>query len=156
MADNLDRRSFFSVTLPMLAVGRGIPDRVTGQTEAGVYRFEIPPKCKLWGAITFLGEDMVEVIVASKRRSQSARGRFDGKRLVEFTLDNSSAEAEKISLSARTVDDNRELPWGGVRFVAGQNLFVGFGARAQPVELSNRHGGYPHDAVFLGFIVFDA
>ena len=95
MAAKIDGRSFFSSTLPMLAVGREIPDGVTGQTEAGVYRFEIPPKCKLWGAITFLGEDMVEVTVASRRRSQSARGRFDGKRLVEFTLDNSSARPRK-------------------------------------------------------------
>jgi hypothetical protein len=155
MADTLDRRAFFSATLPMLVAGREAPDAVTDQSEAGVYRFEIPPKCKLWGAITFLGEDMVEVTVASRRRSQAARGRFDGKRLVELTLDNSTTEADKISLSAKAVDGVRELPWGGVRFVSEQNLFVGFGHRAKPVELSQRHGGYPHDAVFLGFIVFD-
>jgi hypothetical protein len=140
----------------MLALAAIATDADAGQTrEAGVYGFEIPPKSTLWGAIVFLGEDMVEVTVATSRRSQSERGRFDGKRLVEFSWANSTADVEYVKLSAKALSGDRELPWGGVKFAAEQHLFLAFGQRAMPVDLSHRNGGYPYDAVFVGFIVFD-
>jgi hypothetical protein len=155
MADAIDRRTFFA--LPMFVAAGVVPHAPATQApEAGVYRFDLPAKTTLWGVITFLGDDVVEVTVASRRRSQSERGRFDGKRLAEFSWANSSDEAEPITLSAKTLIGNRDLLPGGIRFVAQEHLFVGFGQRAKPIELSRRHGGYPHDAAFLGFIVFDA
>src|SRR5919107_614565 len=43
MAAKLDRRSFFSASVPLLAAapGRGIFDVGTGQIEVGVYRFDM-------------------------------------------------------------------------------------------------------------------
>jgi hypothetical protein len=71
----IDRRAFLGGTVTTLAT---IPaaagaDQQTG--EAGVYGFELPPKSTLWGVVTFLGEQMVEVTIRSKDRSTSERGR---------------------------------------------------------------------------------
>jgi hypothetical protein len=79
-----DRRTFFAGALPMLTIAPLAAD--AGQSaEAGVRRFDLPSKSTLWGVIVFLGDDLVEVTVATARRSKSERGRFDGKRLVEFS-----------------------------------------------------------------------
>lgn len=151
-----DRRALFARTLAMLAMAPMAMDADAGQTrEIGVYGFVVPPKSTLWGAIIFLGEDMVEVTAASSRKSKSERGRFDGKRLVEFSWVNSTADVERVNLGAKALSGDRELPWESVKFAAERHLFIGFGQRAMPVEVSQRHGGYPHEAVFVGFIVFD-
>jgi hypothetical protein len=150
----IDRRAFLGGTLTTLAT---IPAAVSAdqQTrEAGVYGFELPPKSTLWGVVSFLGEQMVEVTIRSKDRATSERGRFDGKRMTEFSWANNSSAPQFIQLTARVLDGNRELPWGSVKFAADQHLFLGFGQRPKPVEQSKRHGGYPHEAVFVGFIVF--
>jgi hypothetical protein len=65
-----------------------------------------------------------------------------------------SNAVEQIALSAKSLSTG-ELPWDAVQFAAQKHLFIGFGRRSMPVELSNRLGGYPHDAVLAGFIVFD-
>jgi hypothetical protein len=155
MADSfIDRRVFLGGTMAMLAALPSAASADRQAPEARGYFFDLPPKSKLWGVVTFLSEQMVEVTVKSKERSQSERGRFDGKRLAELSWTNGSADAERIHVSARLLDGNRELPGGSVKFAAEQHLFVGFGERPKPVEQSARHGGYPHDAVFVGFIVF--
>jgi hypothetical protein len=151
-----DRRALFARTLAMLAMAPIAMDADAGQTrEIGVYGFEVPPKSTLCGAIVFLGEDLVEKTLASSRKSKSERGRFDGKRLVEFSWINSTADVERVNLSAKALTADRELPWGSVKFAAEQHLFIAFGQRAMPVELSHRHGGYPHEAVFVGFVVLN-
>jgi len=148
------RRVFFGTALTMLAA---VPSAVSAgeqAPEAGVYGFSVPPHSTLWGTVTFLGEQMVEVTIRSKDHSKSERGRFDGKRVAELSWVNTSSSPQSIQLVAKVVDGNRELSWGSVKFAAEQHLFLGFGHRPKPVELSERHGGYPHDAVFVGFVVF--
>jgi hypothetical protein len=150
----LDRRAFFAGALTMVAIA---PTALSAEQnpEAGVSRFELPAKSTVWGVIAFLGEDMIEVTVATARKSKSEHGRFDGKRLVEFSWVNGGADVERITLSAKSLSTGHELPWAAADFAAHQHLFVGFGRRSMPIEVSDRLGGYPHDAVFAGFIVFD-
>ena len=156
MANSLiDRRGFLGGTLATLATAPSA-ESADQQASERVYGFELPRKSTLWGVVTFLGEQMVEVTIRSKERTTSERGRFDGKRVAEFSWANNSSDPQRIQLTARVLDGNRELPWGSVKFAADQHLFVGFGQRPKPVEPSKRSGGYPHDAVFVGFIVFGA
>ena len=124
------------------------------QTEPHVYAWELPAHCTLLGTVTFLSDHMVEVTMRGKSRSKSARGRFDGKRTADLSWENTGSAPEAIQLVAETIDGNRPLPWGSVSFAAQQHLFIGFGQRAKPLDPSSRHGGYPHDAVFVGFVVF--
>jgi hypothetical protein len=51
---------------------------------------------------------------------------------------------------------DRELPPAKVQFLSEQNVYVGFGRRGTPEKLSDRAGGYPYEALFVGFIVFES
>ena len=150
-----NRRAFVSSTLTALIAMSPSNDGVGLQTtEAGVYRVELPPKTKLWGVIAFLGEEMSEVTVASPRKPQTQRGRFDGKKLVEFSCANDANEVIHVAISARALNTQRDLSVTNARYVADQHLFIGFGHRPQPPDRQRRHGGYPHEAVLVGFILF--
>jgi|tagenome__1003787_1003787.scaffolds.fasta_scaffold20372931_2 hypothetical protein len=151
---HVDRRAFIGGTLAALSA---LPTRVRahGQVpERGVFDLLLPPKSRLFGFVTFLGDQMVEVTVRNKSSSKSVRGRFDGKRTAELSWENTGASSEAIQVLARALDGNRELPFGSMKFAAEQHLFLGFGERPRPVEQAERHGGYPNDAVFVGFVVF--
>ena len=51
---------------------------------------------------------------------------------------------------------DRELPPAKVQFLSEQNVYVGFGRRSTPDKLNDRTGGYPYEALFVGFIVFES
>ena len=71
-----------------------------------------------------------------------------------FHSRNSSGSSERVGIRARALAGDRELPAARTEFLGEQSLFVGFGRRARPDKPSNRTGGYPYDAAFVGFIVY--
>jgi hypothetical protein len=104
--------------------------------------------------VSFLGEDMVEVTLEWDHKSKAVSGRFDGKRVAEFSCRNDSSGKQRLLVRAKSLSDRRELKPGRMVYSADQSSYVGFGYRATPVEASERHGAYPYNAVVVGFTVF--
>ena len=128
---------------------------LAGQSQEDVvYFIDLPPKTSLWGAVMFFGDDLVEVTVATAKDERRARGRFRGQRLAEHSWTNSSPQPQRVAIKARAVGANRELPRRNVRYTAGESLLIGFGTRPLPSDPREREGAYPHEAVFVGFILF--
>lgn len=128
---------------------------VAGQNpEDAVYFLDLPPKSTLWGVVAFFSEDLIEVTVATAKDERRVRGRFRRQRLVEHSWKNDTSQPQRIAVKARAVAANRELPARNVRYTTGESLIIGFGNRPVPVDGRNREGAYPHEAVFVGFVVF--
>ena len=94
--------------------------------------------------------------LATGRATKSIRGRFGGQRLVEYSWRNTSKSTEQVAIRARAMAGDRELPPAKVQFLSEQNVYVGFGRRSTPDKLNDRTGGYPYEALFVGFIVFES
>ncbi len=119
------------------------------------YRGDITPGATRWGFVVFPSDEPVEVAIAAGGSVQSLRGRFDGRRFGEYSWRNGSDETWQVAIRAKALAGERELPATRIQFHSQQNVFVGFGRPAMPVERENRRGGYPYEAVFVGFIVFE-
>lgn len=94
--------------------------------------------------------------VAAGKMIKSIRGRFGGQRLTEYSWRNTGASTEKVAIRARALAGYRELPAARGQFISQENLYVGFGHRSTPEKLNEHIGGYPFEALFVGFIVFES
>ncbi len=148
-----DRRAFLAAALATLTVPT--PQASRAPEVPNVWA-EVPPGATLWGLVVFTGEDPVEMTIAAGKAIKSIRGRFGGQRLVEYSWRNASGRAERVAIRARAMAGDRELPVAKVQFLSEQNVYVGFGRRSTPGKLNDRSGGYPYEALFVGFIVFES
>lgn len=149
-----DRRAFLATALATLAALPVTP-RASQAPEVPNFLAEVPPGATLWGLVVFTGEDPVEMTLAAGKAIKSIRGRFGGQRLVEYSWRNTSRSAEQVAIRARAMAGDRDLPPAKVQFLSEQNIYVGFGRRSTPDKLNDRTGGYPYEALFVGFIVFE-
>ncbi len=151
-----DRRAFLASAATVLASAAVFSSPAAQSAEIPNYLVDLPAKTTLWGTVAFLGEAFIEVTVATKEQSKSLRGRFDGQRLAEFSLRNTSSDVQKVAIRATAVAEHRELASqeASVHYIANQGVYVGFGRRATPANASDRHGAYPFEAVVVAFILF--
>jgi hypothetical protein len=152
-----DRRSFLAVALPMLAavhVMAAAPE--PHGPEVPNFWFEIPPKTTFWGVVMFLGEDPIEVSIATRKDSKVMRGRFDAQRLVEFSWKNKNSDTERVAFRGKALAGDIDLPISGVRGIVGAEgaVMIGFGRRGTPDKSARRLGSYRHEAALIGFVVY--
>ena len=151
-----DRRAFLATALATLAVLPVVTPQASQAPEVPNYWAEVPPGATLWGLVVFTGDDPVEITMSAGKAIKSIRGRFGGQRLGEYSWRNTSRSTEQVAIRARAMAGDRELPPARVQFLSGQNVYVGFGHRSTPDKLNDRTGGYPYEALFVGFIVFES
>jgi hypothetical protein len=151
------RRDFIALASAVLFSGVSTTD-LESQPEVPTYWVDLPAHTTFWGVLAFMSDTMVEVTLATNAKSQSFRGRFDGKRLVEFSWANQDDSRMKIGIRAVAVGDGRELPVSRVNLLGSEggtdNVVLAFGRRGTPSEAKERHGSYPFEAVLLGFAGF--
>ena len=116
---------------------------------------EVPPRATLWGHVYFLSDDPVELTVAAGRAVQKIRGNFRSKRVAEYSWRNSSEKNQSVGIRATGLAGDRELPAGPVEYIKADHVYVAFGRRGTPEKLTDRTGGYPSEAVFIGYVVFE-
>jgi hypothetical protein len=102
----------------------------------------------------FFSDDLVEIALATSKDSKSIRGRFDGKRLAEFSWSNESNATQRLAIRARAVGGDRELRSAEVCYRASGHTLIGFGMRSAPADTTERRGAYPFEALMLGFVLF--
>ena len=115
----------------------------------------MPPGATLWGLAVFLTDEPIELTVAIGQATQVIRGRFDGQRLSEYSWQNTSSWTQRVGIRAVALSGDRELPTAQARYRKWEHVYVAFGRRGTPEKPSDRHDGYPNEAMFVGFIVFD-
>jgi hypothetical protein len=104
----------------------------------------------LWGVVVFQGDELVEVSIGAGSNPTTVRGRFNGRRLIEYAWRNATGTTQRVGIQARAVGTRRDLRADNVRFW-GDNVVIGFGSRPVPGAREDRMGAYPHDAVVIGF-----
>ena len=118
------------------------------------YSVDVPPDATFWCLVMFTADEPMEITLAAGKILKSLRGRFDGQRLAEYSWHNAGDKPARVAVRAKALAGDRELPAARVQFLSEQNVYVGFGQRATPDTPADRRGGYPHEAVLVGFIVF--
>jgi hypothetical protein len=93
--------------------------------------------------------------VAAGKALQKIRGDFRARRVVEYSWRNSSGKEESVGIRAVALAGGRELVPGPVDYIKTDHVYVAFGQRGTPEKLTDRTGGYPSEAVFIGYIVFE-
>jgi hypothetical protein len=152
----MDRRAFVVNAFTTLAIGeRLLADAHQTGPEVSAYGADVPPGGTLWGLVVFTSAEPVEMTISTGKSGRTIRGQFDAQRSSEYSWRNTSDRPERVAVRAKALSTNRELPASKVEFISEQNVYVGFGHRATPDQVVDRHGGYPYEAVFIGFIVFD-
>ena len=148
------RRAFLSTALAALAV---IPATPQGSQAPEIPNSwaDVPSGATLWGLVVFTADEPVEITVAAGKAIKTLRGRFGGQRMVEYSWRNASRDTTRVAIRARAMAGDRELAPMRVQYLSDQNIYVGFGHRSIPEKLDERIGGYPYEAVFVGFIVFE-
>jgi hypothetical protein len=148
-----DRRAFLATALATLAV---VTPQAAQAPEVPNFWADVPPGATLWGLVVFTGADPIEMTIAAGKTLKSIRGRFGGQRLTEYSWRNTSGSMERVAIRTRAMAGDRELPAARVQFLSQQNIYVGFGQRSTPEQIKDRTGGYPFEALFVGFIVFES
>jgi hypothetical protein len=146
----MERRGFLAA-LAALAATKTASGQ---QPEVGTYWAEVAPGATLWGHVYFLSEP-VEVTVVADRAVQKLRGSFSAKRVAEYSWRNTSGKEQRVGIRATTLASGRELSAGRTEYIKSDHLYVAFGRRGMPEDLKDRQGGYPSEAVFVGYIVFE-
>jgi hypothetical protein len=147
----MKRRSFLAALATLAAT-----EAASGQRpEVETYWAEVPPGATLWGHVYFLSEEPVEVTVVADRAVQKLRGSFSAKRVAEYSWRNASGKDQRVGIRATTLSGGRELPAGPTEYIKADHVYVAFGRRGTPEKLSDRQGGYPSEAVFVGYTVFE-
>jgi hypothetical protein len=149
----MERRAFVSA---LASLGTLMPfvSEEGQRPEVENYWADVPPGATLWGLAVFLTNEPVEFTVGVGKDVQSIRGRFDAQRLKEFCWPNGTGSQQRVAVRARAQAGDRELPPSKVQFISQQHVYVAFGRRGIPEKSSDRHGSYPFEAVFVGFITF--
>lgn len=148
-----DRRAFLAGALAALALPAA--PFASQAPEIPNYWADVPAGATLWALVVFTGEDPVEFTILAGKAIKSIRGRFGAQRLAEYSWRNTSSRTERVAIRARAMAGDRELAAARVQFLSGQNVYVGFGRRPAPEKPDDRTGGYPYEALFVGFIVFE-
>jgi hypothetical protein len=148
------RRAFVAKALAVLAAIPTFNMEASQAPEVPTYYGDVPPGATLWGLVVFTADEPVEMILSAGKSIKSLKGQFGGQRLIEYSWRNNSKSLERVGIRARALAGDRELPAVKAEFLSERNLHVGFGRRGTPEKLADRKGGYPYEAVFLGFIVF--
>jgi hypothetical protein len=149
-----DRRAFFASALASLTILTTVTTETSQAQEVANYWADVPPGATLWGVVVFTADEPVELTLVAGKSVRSLRGRFDRQRLTEYSWRNTSNRPERVGIRAKALAGDRELPASIVQFLGEQNAYVGFGQRGTPDKLADRKGGYPYEAVFVGFIIF--
>ena len=147
----MERRGFLAALATLAATEASAVQR----PEIATYWAEVPPGATLWGHVYFLSDEPVEVTVVADRAVQKLRGSFSAKRVAEYSWRNTSDKDQRVGIRATTLSGGRELPAGPVDYIKADHVYVAFGRRATPERLSDRLGGYPSEAVFVGYTVFE-
>jgi hypothetical protein len=151
-----DRRAFLATALATLASRPTATPAAVQAPEVPNYRADVPAGATLWGLAVFTADHPVEITVAAGKAVKSIRGRFGGERLTQYSWRNTSSNKQQVVIRAKAMAGDRGLPPTLVQFISGQNVYVGFGRRGTPLDKAeDRIGGYPFEAVFVGFIVFE-
>ena len=151
----MERRAFVVNVLTALAAGPSIAD--AGQAvEVPTYWADVPSGATLWGLVVFTADEPVEVTIAAGKEIKTIRGHFEARRLTEYSWRNTGSSPQRVAIRAKAMAGDRELAASKVQFLAEQNIYVAFGRRATPDRPAERRGGYPFEAVFVGFFVFEA
>ena len=91
---------------------------------------------------------------------ERGEGRADAPRSVRCPADegyswrNTTGTTKNVMVRARALAGDRELPPSKVEFISQDHLYVAFGRRGVPEKMADRHGSYPFEAVFVGFVTF--
>jgi hypothetical protein len=149
-----DRRAFMAGALASVAMLTTVTADAWQAPEVPSYWVDVPPGATLWGVVVFTADELVEMTLGAGKSVRSLRGRFNRQRLAEYSWRNTSSRPERVAIRAKALAGDRELPATKVQFLGEQNVYVGFGQRGTPDKLADRKGGYPYEAVFVGFIVF--
>ena len=112
----------------------------------------VPPRSTLWAVVAFVGDELVEVTLATRSDSKSARGRMEGKRLAEVSWHNRSSTVERVAVRGKSLVTAQDLPVADYAFFDATTPIVGLGTRARPAAPPDRFGAYPHQAVLFGFV----
>jgi hypothetical protein len=155
MTQNTTRRTFVQHALAALPILPALGSKSSDAQEVPTFRADVPPGATLWGLVVFTGDEPVEVTLAAGKSVRSIRGRFDAQRLTEYSWRNEAKEIARVGIRARALASERDLQATKIQFLSQQNVYVAFGRRGIPVDLADRSGGYPYEAVFVGFIVFE-
>ena len=117
---------------------------------------QVPSGATLWCLVAFMVDQPVELTIKAGKTIETVRGRFDGKRLAQYSWRNTSSRSETVGVRAKALAGDRELPPMRLHFISTEGSFVGFGIRGTQADASDRRGGYPYEAVLFGLIVYDA
>ena len=149
-----DRRGFMATALASLTALHTLAADASQAPEVPNYWADVPPDATLWCLVAFTADEPLEITLAADKTIKSLRGRFDGQRLAEYSWHNASGKPARVAVRAKALAGDRELIATKVQYLSEQNLYVAFGQRGTPDRLADRHGGYPYEAVLVGFIVF--
>jgi predicted Zn-dependent protease with MMP-like domain len=148
----MHRRDFVSALAAIAALSEGVS--ADQRSEVETYWAEVPPGATLWAFAVFLTDEPVEFTVGTAKENQTLRGRFDGRRLQEYSWRNTGTTPQRVAVRAKALAGERELEPSHVRFISEQHVYVAFGRRGVPDDPASRRGAYPFEAVFVGFITF--
>jgi hypothetical protein len=149
----MERREFLSA---MTALGALAPigSQDAQRPEVRNISADVPPGSTLWALAVFLGEDPIEFTVGVGKDLQAIRGQYDAQRMKEYSWRNATGTTKTVIVRARSLVGDRELPPSKVEFISQDHLYVAFGRRGVPERMADRHGSYPFEAVFIGFVTF--
>jgi hypothetical protein len=60
-----------------------------------------------------------------------------------------------VGIRATTLSGARELSAAPTEYIKADHVYVAFGRRGRSEKLTDRQGGYPSEAVFIGYTVFE-
>ena len=149
----MERREFVSAIAALGALAPLVSE-AEQRPEIENYWADVPPRATLWGLAVFLTDEPVEFTVGAGKDVQTIRGQFDAQRLKEYSWRNNTGSQQRVAVRARALAGDRELPPSKVQFISEQHVYVAFGIRGIPERASDRHGSYPYEAVFVGFVIF--
>jgi hypothetical protein len=152
----MERRGFLAAlaTLAMTQPSANL-DEESPRSEVETYWAVVPPGATLWAHAVFLSDAPIEITIASVNSVQRIRGRFGGERMRAYSWRNSSDTDQRVGIRATALAGHRDLAAGPVHYTYSDHLYLAFGRRGTPENPSDRRGGYPSEAVFVGFFVFD-
>ena len=151
----MERREFVSAIAALSALTPLVPE-AQRRPEVESYWADVPSGATLWALAVFLSDDPVEFTVGAGKDVQTIRGQFDAQRLKEYSWRNNTGSSQRVAVRARALAGDREFAPSKVQFISEQHVYVAFGIRGTPANAADRHGSYPYEAVFVGFVTFGA
>ena len=151
----MERREFVSVIAALGALSPLALEGAQQRPEVENIWADVPPGATLWAMAVFLSDEPVEFTVGTGKDVQTIRGHYGAQRLKEYSWRNTTKTPGRVAVRARALAGDRELPPTKVQFISQDHFYAAFGRRGFPENVADRHGAYPFEAVFLGFVTFD-